>query len=392
MYSCQINVPEALVQVGKSAETPLEETLRRRILADGPIPFSAYMHAALYHPTHGYYTSGRPVWGAAGDYVTAPGVHPAYGRAVARLADELDVALGRPDRFDLVEAGGGEGRLLRIALETLAERRPDLYRRTRAGLVERGAAARRQAVQGLPEPGRGLWSGDELGGAGLRGLVFCNELLDAFPVERVRCRDGRLEQSRIDVAGEGLVERFTAPVDPAVRRYLEDGGVELGDGQVAEVCLEVGRWLQRVDALLQAGALLVVDYGHETAALYGPERRHGTLVTMRRFVLGDDPLADPGLHDLTAQVDLGNLRRRGRDLGLHVQGPCSLRVFLLGMGAAEEPPADPRERLALRHLLVSELGDAHKAMLLTRGLAPETPAFGRRRLEVPAAGVDPDPA
>lgn len=372
---------------GTSSTNALAAELGDRIRAAGPMTFAEFMRAALYHPIHGYYTCGRPVWGEDADYVTAPQVHPAYGGAVARLAAEVDEVLGKPERFDLVELGGGEGRLLQTALEALRPRYPDLWERTRAGLVEPGAPTRARARRRLPAPGLGLWDAGGLGrveqgdGRALRGLVVCNELLDAFPVERIRRRDGRLEQAWVDVVAGELVERFRAPASDAVRHHLEDSAIILEEGQVAEVCLEVGPWLDRVAAVLAAGALLVIDYGHETATLYGPERRRGTLVTMHRFQLGDDPLADPGRRDLTAHVDLGSLRRLAHARGLSVEGPCSLRVFLLGMGAAEEAPGGTRERLALRHLLVSEIGDAHKAMLLSRGLPPGRPVFGRRRLE-----------
>lgn len=374
------------MQAASEPENALVATLRRRIAERGPISFAEFMRAALYDPQHGYYTSGRPVWGADGDYVTAPGVHSAYGAAVARLATEVDQALGEPPRFDLVEIGAGDGTLLRTALAELRATRPQLWRRTRAGMVERGTPSRTRAVHDLTPPGAGLWDDDDLAAAGpLRGLLFCNELLDAFAVERVRVCDGELEQSRIGVQDGRLVERFASPVDDAIVRHLEAVRVRLREGQVAEVCLEVGPWLQRVVTALEAGALLVVDYGHETATLYGPERDRGTLVSMHRYRLGDDPLEDPGRRDLTAHVDLGNLRRLGRDRGLVVQGPCSLRVFLLGMGAAERRPDDARERLGLRHLLVSEIGDRHQAMLLSRGLPGRVPLFGRARLETEQA-------
>ena len=38
----------------------------------GALSFHDFMELALYHPRHGYYSSGRPRYGRGGDYLTAP--------------------------------------------------------------------------------------------------------------------------------------------------------------------------------------------------------------------------------------------------------------------------------------------------------------------------------
>jgi SAM-dependent MidA family methyltransferase len=114
---------------------------------------------------------------------------------------------------------------------------------------------------------------------------------------------------------------------------------------------------------------------------------------MRRFQLDDDPLEGVGTKDLTAHVDFGNLRRCAFEAGLGGGEICSLRVFLISNGAGQGTDGSTAERMALRHLLVSEIGDAHRVMLVTQGLPPREPRFGRRRLDwlvqgggAPAAG------
>lgn len=368
-----------------SRPNALERRLVERIRTSGPIPFERFMAAALYDPEHGYYTSGRNVWGREGDYLTAPAVDPALGQAIAGLACELDRALGGGP-FDLVEPGCGDGRLAAVVASELRKRAPSLWQRTRFGLVEIGEAARERAVERLGEPpGRGRSAVGDLGElhAGdrpVRGLVYSNELLDALPVERVRLHDGTLERSRIGVHDGRLQERFGPPLPEALRSHLEAAGIELAEGQVAEICTHVGPWIGEVATLLDRGGLLTIDYGHETSTLYGPERLGGTLVTMREYRLGDDPLRDPGERDITAHVDFGLLQRTGTELGFEPAAPCSLRVFLIGMGAVR---AGVGVRVGLRHLLVSEIGERHKALLQLRGLTADRIPFGRARLEQP---------
>ncbi len=364
----------------------MEAHLRAAIESQGPITFARFMEQALYHPELGYYGAGPLPWGIDADYVTAPQVHPALGRSIATLAMELDEALARPDPFALLEVGSGNGQLARAVLATIEQRSPDLWQRLSFTSVERGAAAR-AAQRDLLSPGRGKSVQAELplSCEPLRGLVYANELFDAFPVHRVQQTSGGLLEAHVDVGDGELVERYLGPSTPALVQYIEDNSIDLADGQVAEICLNVQPWLAQVDGLLAAGGVLAVDYGHPTAVLYGPSRWSGTLVAQRRFALFDDPLIHPGDRDLTAHVDFGNLQRAAERLGMQWAARCSLRVFLIGMGATANQEQESIEaRLALRHLLVSEIADAHKVAFMYKALGGDVPVFGRQRLDAPA--------
>ena len=356
--------------------------------------FRDFMERALYEPGEGYYSRERSAWSDAADYVTAPQVDTAFGTAVARLAEECDAALGCPARFDLVDFGGGDGDLLADTCDALRRRAPQLYGRLDVRSVERGAASRSQQRRRLEAHGdivRWLTDIDELDQASVQGLMVSNELLDAFAVHRVCWRQGELRELYVDVSGGALVEREDAPSTNELGGYLEANRVELAEGQVAEICLAVQPWIASVSRSLSRGFLLTVDYGAETSSLYRPERLTGSLVCQHRYQLSDEPLERVGRQDITAHVDFGNLRRCGAAVGLETIGDASLAVFLVGFGAAEgaslvpsggSPDADDvRRHLGLRHLLFSEIGDAHRALLQRKGAAPIP--FGLERLDRP---------
>jgi SAM-dependent MidA family methyltransferase len=376
-----VQVASRLPQSARSRK--LEERLRTTIARQKPIPFARFMEQALYEPELGYYSAGPLPWGSDGDYVTAPQVHPALGQSIAAFATELDHALGRPDPFSLLEVGSGNGQLARAVLATIEKDTPLLWERLSFTSVERGAAAL-AAQADLPSPGAGMGIEADLPSScePLRGLVYANEFFDAFPVHRVKQTRRGLVEAYVDVAAEGLVERYMKPSTPALARYIADNSIELSDDQVGEICLQVEPWLVRLNDVLGAGGVLAVDYGHSTTALYGPSRMSGSLVAQQRFELFDDVLTHPGDCDLTAHVDFGNLQRVGELLAMQWAGRCSLRVFLIGMGATAGQETAPLEaRLALRHLLVSEIADAHSVAFLSKKLDGEGPVFGRARLD-----------
>ena len=114
----------------------LEQRLVERIHREGPIPFDAYVEAALYGDG-GFFASGHGAGRAGADFVTSPEVGQLFGALVARHVDRVWDALGRPDPFVVVEAGAGRGRLAADVLAAAPECAPAL----RYVLVERSAGA-----------------------------------------------------------------------------------------------------------------------------------------------------------------------------------------------------------------------------------------------------------
>src|SRR5207302_1491090 len=117
---------------------------------------------------------------------------------------------GKPAPWDLVEAGAGRGILMRDLLAALERERPDAARAARPAIVE--VSPRMRAQQSLALEGRDLrWASVAHNLAPIRGVVFANEVLDAFPVHVLsRTADGVREVFVGEAAGT-LVETLRAP-------------------------------------------------------------------------------------------------------------------------------------------------------------------------------------
>src|SRR5262245_24162675 len=129
------------------------------------------MERALYGPA-GYYSSGKAQSGKQGDYFTAPDVGPVFGHLLAAIFSGWREKLGSKD-FAVVEVGSGEGRLA----EDIRATEPFSYI-----AIERSPARRRRLKSLHIDVYPDLSSVK----APLQGVLFANELIDAFPVHRVR--------------------------------------------------------------------------------------------------------------------------------------------------------------------------------------------------------------
>ena len=340
--------------------------------AGGWLPFERFMELALYAPGLGYYSAGSVKLGPDGDFVTAPEISDLFSRCVARQCAQVLAEGG-----EILELGAGTGRMAAVILETLAVRDalPDRYAilEVSADLAER----QRERLQRLPAElrERVVWL-DRLPERPIRGVILANEVLDALPFRRFRLCGNEVRELGVAVEGGALVEREAVPdadLANACATLLRELPLPLPQGYASEVCLRTGPWVAGVAECLERGLMLLFDYGLPRAHYYHPQRTDGTFRCHFRQRAHDDPYINLGLQDITAWVDFTRVAEAAPGCGLEVSGFCTQAAFLLASGVerllAESTDTVEHARLAgqaRRLLLPGEMGEAFKAMALTR--------------------------
>jgi SAM-dependent MidA family methyltransferase len=326
-----------LSDVGEDAA--LAARIRDEIRARGPMPFARYMELALYDPAGGYYRSDAARPGRGGDFLTAPELHPIFGEVLAHAVEDAWDRLGRTEPFVVVEHGAGEGALAVPLLDALS---PSI--RYRPVEVDERRLARLRAR--LAEAGLAERLDDASAGAPFDGVVIANEVLDALPVHRVRRSGDELRELAVDIGpDDAFIEVDIPPTTPALAERLDIEGIELADGQTAEVCLAIDAWVADATAALRRGLLVLIDYGAPATELYDPvRRRDGTLRAYVRHQVHDDPYRFVGRQDLTAHVDFTAVEWAARAAGLTTLGITTQAEALMGLGIEDrlrEIQADP---------------------------------------------------
>ena len=312
----------------------VEAEIRRRIQERGPITFAEFMELALFWPGGGYYLTDNPI-GSSGDYYTSPHVHPAFGSLLAVQLFQIWQLLGQPNPFTLIEPGAGNGILCRDVVAYGKGLPSDFSQALRYVCLDRRPISGTETHLPGGNPGSGI---SRVAATGLsfqkvRGCLLSNEFLDSFPVHQVTKRNGRLQEVYVNATGKVLEPCLCEPSDPALEARLEYLGIDLAEGQTAEISLDLDSWTQSAAQSLEAGIILTVDYGHLAGELYSPERRNrGTLTTYHRHVQTDAPFNNIGSQDITAQVDFSSVVSAGQRAGLEPMGLISQRQFLKNLG------------------------------------------------------------
>lgn len=295
-------------------DTPLFHLVFQRISEspEGSVPFSAWMDLALYHPEWGYYSRrgadpGFREVGRRGDFYTSVSVGETFGLLLAhRIARIWETDFGRALPFVLVEQGGHDGRLARDILAGLREIGTPLLEGLEYRLVEPRPALREALEAGLAnDPVERLRIVDSLEAARAQaGLFLCNELLDAFPVDLLVFTDSAWHERRVGWDTESSRPAWvTGPLRSEWSEFTESLGTEFPEGYVTEICPAVDAWMKDAARLFDRGLWWIIDYGHERADYYLPQRSTGTLRCYRGHRAGEDPFAHPGDQDITAHVD-----------------------------------------------------------------------------------------
>ncbi|HWN64578.1 MAG TPA: SAM-dependent methyltransferase [Candidatus Binatus sp.] len=347
----------------------LIERIRAEIKARGPVPFAWFMQQALYHPEHGYYSSGRCAIGRRGDYFTNVSVGPLFGQLLAAQFAEIWERLGKIENFVLVEQGAHHGEFARDVLESARKRWPDFFSTVNYRIIEPFPVLQGRQLQtlaGFEDKVEWRDSVDAL--EPFIGVHFSNELLDAMPVHLIVSQCGRGVSAPTECAwlekfvtlnGDMFVFVDQPIADQTLRDHLQKSPAQLA-GYQTEVNLAALDWIDNLSRKLDRGYVLTIDYGHPRDEFFAPHRSAGTLQVRAQHRLLQSPFDEIGHADITAHVEWTSIVERAEACGFEVKGFTDQHHFITGIISElahdiAQGDADAKANRALQTLLHPEM-------------------------------------
>jgi SAM-dependent MidA family methyltransferase len=307
----------------------VEAQVIEAIRAEGPMTFARFMAMALYQPGSGYYSAGPERAGWRGHYLTSPELDPAFGELWSHAFEQVWQQLGRPDRFDIIEIGPGEGGFAGAVLDTV--RGTPFGNALAYRMVEPQSAFEERQRERLASYSNVSWSPSlEDVPQTEQGCVVANEVLDNLPVHIIERHGDEIREVYVDERDGVLRAVLGDPSTPDLEAYLERVGVKVPDGSRFEVGLEAEAFARTTADKIRWGAVIFVDYGDEAAAL--AKQRLGSLVCYSGTGTDDQPLDRPGEKDITVYVDWSGIRKMFDQAGLASVGPVQQRSVLVSLG------------------------------------------------------------
>ncbi|MCU0790723.1 MAG: SAM-dependent methyltransferase, partial [Nitratireductor sp.] len=309
-------------------ENALKQRLARLIEATGPVSLAQYMHIAMADPRHGYYAN-RTAIGGSGDFITAPEVSQMFGELIGVWCAGAWQAMGSPANFLLAEAGPGRGTMMRDMLRAAATV-PGFVESASVRLIETSPAmiaSQRERLEALAPDIAWVERLEDLPAGPL--ILVANEFLDVLPVRQFVKAKGVFRERCIALGPQG---RLASALGSAIAddSLLPQGHEAEPEGSVFESSPAREAWVETLAMRLaeSGGAALLIDYGHARSGF-------GDTFQAMRDHAHVDPLAEPGLADLTSHVDFEAVTKAAIRGGAAASPVIAQGEFLMRMGIAQ---------------------------------------------------------
>ena len=327
--------------------------IKKIIKMGGTISFYDYMNFVLNDPINGYYGSGKAELGSQGDFVTSPSLSDDFAFFVGKQIEEWLIQLKNnlcDQKLFIIDFGAGDGSFLSGLIKYLLESSNNssegvsfVIIEPNKGMIEKQKMKLKEFLSlGIDI----LWKGlEEIEGNNINGILIANEVLDAFPVERITFSKGRLFRQAVSVDKKSSRLFFDKlPITSELEKSIKFAESKLGitippedapEGWTTEWHIDNSEWLKSIYEKINNGILLIIDYAKEAKNYYGLRNSNGTIISYKNQKISNNILESPGDSDLTSHICIETLINDAETLGFKNIGTTKQGEALLALGLAE---------------------------------------------------------
>lgn len=297
------------------------------------ISYAEYMELALYHPEEGYYIKERQKIGKEGDFYTSSNVADVFGKLIGKWFAENHGTFSLPPA--VCEIGAGNGRFARAFIQGWNEKS---VQKLSYWIVEASPYHRKlQAAELSGLENVDILYADTFEGTGMiQGMIFSNELFDAFPVHVVEKVEGVVKEVLVGHENGQLKEVLVPLENERIIAFINEQGIVLAEGQRMEIPLAYEPFMKSIAENFTKGIMMTVDYGYTKEEWGHPSRRRGSLRGYYQHQMHHDVLQHPGEMDLTSHVHFDALKSVGEEYGLGFVRKMRQDEFLIAAGILDE--------------------------------------------------------
>jgi len=361
--------------IASEIEIQLSEQLKTKIIQaihsnQGWISFDRFMEFALYDPEFGYYTGTLRKFGEKGDFVTASEISSFFAKTMCIQFEEIFLSLDK----NIIEIGAGSGKFALEVIQSLDSKKIDHY-----FILEISHSLRKHQyellIKNLPPYlfGKVQWI-DQIPQE-YNGIIFCNELLDALPVDLIKKSSGIPYQKGVGLENDLFIWKDKAIKDLSIYDHINLES--LPDNYLAEDAIHIKSWINKISESISKGVVIIIDYGFNHSEYFHEQRSQGTLMCHFKHHAHDNPLIQVGIQDITSHVNFSYVAREASSKGLHINGFISQANFLINCGILELLEKVNIEDSVLymksvseiqKLLSPSEMGDLFKVMTIEKNI------------------------
>ena len=290
------------------------------------IPVDRFFKSVLYDNKHGYYTSKLP-FGKSGDFVTSPKISFLFSEAIAIWIISTWELFGRPNNFNIVELGPGDGTLTKILLKSF-ERFPKFNSIKKIFLYEESNFLKKVQKKNINNKHvKWIDKFSEIKTGPV--LFFGNEFFDAMPIKQFKKINNSFYEKNYTLDKKNnLIEIFKKAKKRDINIIRSYKSLKkLNFIELPKLgFLELKKMTKKISKL--KGCILLIDYG------YLKPNNQSTLQSVIKH-RKNNPLYNLGKADVTSHVNFKLLSEFFQKNRMKIKNVITQRQFLKSMGILE---------------------------------------------------------
>ena len=292
------------------------------------IPVDKFLEKALYEPKVGYYNNRIP-FGKNGDFVTSPTISNLFSEILAVWIISTWEKFEKPETFNLVELGPGDGSLTKVLIQTF-RKFPKFNKSVKIFLYEKSNLLKKiQKKKIASDQIKWIKNYNSI----KKGpIVFIgNEFFDAIPIKQFLIKNKKF-----------LEKCYLLKRDTLIETYKRASSIDISDIKSFNALkrqnfvefpksgfIELNKIIKKISTL--SGGILLIDYG------YLKSFNGATLqaVKKNKKIKMDNLLNHIGKVDITYLVNFNLLKEFFEKNNLKVKNIVTQKFFLETMGIIE---------------------------------------------------------
>ena len=190
----------------------------------GKVTIYDFMDIVLNDPNNGYYGSGKANLGINGDFVTSPSLTSDFSYflsiQIEEWLEQIKNSANFKGDFNIIEFGSGKGCLIKGIINYFFINNKKILKDISFKIIELNPGMKIIQKNNLEEfLNYGVdisWIKlEDFEDKSINGIIIANEVLDAFPVERIQYSDGNIYQQNVsfnEKIGELFLSKNNSPI------------------------------------------------------------------------------------------------------------------------------------------------------------------------------------
>ncbi len=287
------------------------------------LPVDKFFTNVLYDNKFGYYTSRLP-FGKQGDFITSPNISSLFSEIIAIWCIAAWESFGRPNNFNIVELGPGDGSLTKILLRSF-KNFPNFNSVKKIFLYEKSSylkTIQKKNIESRDVKWINNFSKIKEGPV----IFFGNEFFDAIPIKQFKKIKNSFFEKNYTIDGNNKIKEVFKKVSNVNIKLIESYKTlkKLKFIEFPKLGFqELDKMIKKISKL--NGCILIIDYGY-----FKPSNQNTLQSVMKHKK--NSLLKNLGKADITSHVNFALLNEFFSKKGLKIKNVITQKQFLENMG------------------------------------------------------------